>query len=257
MTITKRVWSGFELVGDGLRLVLTQRKLVGMMGLILFSGVFIASNFAYFIASGRVTGIKSHWFGKPTLLEQLKPYLMPLPDRVAVLIFFALALAALLLCMIFCTAYAWLVRDALGRKPLHLVGRIKDSAERVVSFPWLILFLLASLMLNVAGLMLFAFPMISEKRFDIAKLFGRSVELFFTYIPELIGAGLASIAYFVFGAILVGVPAGLLALVAAYGMGARLQTVFGAGIGILSALLLLVLISAVYTVPVMLYKKAK
>ncbi len=256
--MVKRMWNGFDLVGDGLQLVIARKKLTAMMGIIVFAGTFIASNFAYFLVSARAAGIKSTWFGSPTLLAQLKPYLLPLPDRVAALVIFALAIVAILLGMIFCTAYSWLVRDALsGRKNLDITGRIKDSASRVFAFPWLILFLLASLILNISGILMFIFPMLTDKRHDIAKLFGRSVELFFSHIPELIGAGLASLAYFVFGAILVGVPAGLLTLVTAYGIGVQLQAAVSAGVSIIGLLLFLVLMAAVYTVPVALYKKAK
>lgn len=258
MAIVKRILNGFDLVGDGLRLVLTQKKLLGMMALIWFGLLVLIGNFSFFFLRARVAGIKSSWFAQPTFLEQLKPYVMYFPVWVAVLVVLALALLVMLFSFVFSTAYSWLVRDALAKKQLHIFGRIKDSASRVLSLSWLILLFLALLILrNVSFIFLFAFPMLAEKRHDVSRLVGRSIELFLYHVPELIGAVVAFFAYILFGLILVGVPLGLLALAGAHIFGFVIYNAVAINVAITFLLVIFTVGSAYSTVPVMLYKKAK
>ncbi len=258
MAITKRIINGFDMVGDGLRLVLSQKKLLGMMALIWFGLLLLVGNFSFFFLRAHVAGIKSSWFAQPTLIEQLKPYIMYLPGGVALLAVLVLAVLAMLFGFVFSTAFSWLVRDALAKKPLNLVGRIKDSAARVLSLPWLILFFLALLILRNASLIfLFAFPMLAEKRHDVSRLIGRSIELLLASIPEIIGATLGFFAYIIFGFILAGVPVGLLTLVGARLAGFEIYNAIYTNLGIVAALVVFLVATADATVPVMLYKKAK
>ncbi len=194
MAITKRMGEGFTLLTECWSLIVSHGKLLMVSFLESALICFMVNDVVALI---RGLKLKEYIFLPDTEWQVL--WKLAQIDRAAGIVYAAKFFILYVLVFIVGMTFVWLVNDALHERPLMIINRLIDSVRRIFTFPWLLLFILSIFVFNLWWALLMGVPLLVKKKQSNAKLFGRAVELYLGNVPELIGAGIASILIMLVG----------------------------------------------------------